>query len=126
LSFVLLLFFAFLSVLRGEKNSIPQTGFGLTGIYGSPVKNSNADRLVQTVLHSTGFETEFIKLSKRKIQGCIACMGCTDDNICSYLLTFFHATIILQREVLYIPAASAVSGRPTGRPYLNDTMPQGY
>jgi len=29
LSFILLLFFVFLSVLRGEKNSIPQTWFGL-------------------------------------------------------------------------------------------------
>ncbi|MDD4650061.1 MAG: hypothetical protein PHO79_08650, partial [Desulfoplanes sp.] len=32
LSFILLLFFVFLSVLRGEKNSIPQTWFGLTAI----------------------------------------------------------------------------------------------
>lgn len=52
------------------------------GISGSPVKNSNTDRLVQAVLHSTGLETEFIKLSKHKVQGCIACMGCIEDNIC--------------------------------------------
>ena len=52
------------------------------GISGSPIKNSNTDRLVQKVLNSTGLETEFIKLSEHKVQPCIACLGCTKDNIC--------------------------------------------
>ena len=52
------------------------------GISGSPVPNSNTDRLVQAVLHSTGLATEFIKLPQRNIRGCIACMGCVSDNIC--------------------------------------------
>lgn len=52
------------------------------GISGSPVKNSNTDRLVQAVLKFTGLETEFIKLSKCKVQPCIACLGCTADNVC--------------------------------------------
>lgn len=52
------------------------------GISGSPIKNSNTDRVVQAVLKNTGLETEFIKLSKRKVQPCIACLGCTKDNIC--------------------------------------------
>ncbi len=52
------------------------------GISGSPVKNSNTDRTVKEVLKSTGLETEFIKLSKRKVQPCIACLGCTKDNVC--------------------------------------------
>lgn len=52
------------------------------GISGSPVKNSNTDRVVQAVLQNTGLETEFIKLSKRKVQPCIACLGCTKDNVC--------------------------------------------
>lgn len=52
------------------------------GISGSPVKNSNTDRMVQAVLNHTGLETEFIKLSKCKVQPCIACLGCTKDNIC--------------------------------------------
>lgn len=52
------------------------------GISGSPIKNSNTDRLVQEVLKNTGLETEFIKLSKHKVQPCIACLGCTKDNIC--------------------------------------------
>lgn len=52
------------------------------GISGSPVKNSNTDRLIQEVLSSTGLATEFIKLSQHKVQPCIACLGCTKDNIC--------------------------------------------
>lgn len=52
------------------------------GISGSPIKNSNTDRLVQAVLANTGLETDFIKLSKRRVQPCIACLGCTKDNIC--------------------------------------------
>lgn len=52
------------------------------GISGSPIKQSNTDRMVQAVLANTGLETEFIKLSRRKVQPCIACLGCAGDNIC--------------------------------------------
>lgn len=44
------------------------------GISGSPVKNSNTDRLVKLVLDSTGLRSEFIKLSDCKIEPCNACM----------------------------------------------------
>ena len=54
----------------------------ILGISGSPIKNSNTDRLIQTVLDSSGLESEFIKLSKLKVQPCIACLGCKEDNIC--------------------------------------------
>lgn len=52
------------------------------GISGSPVKNSNTDRLVQAILKSTGLETEFVKLSQKRVQPCIACMACVKDNVC--------------------------------------------
>lgn len=52
------------------------------GFSGSPIKNSNTDRAVQAVLNHTGLETEFIKLSKLRVQPCIACLGCTKDNVC--------------------------------------------
>lgn len=52
------------------------------GISGSPVKNSNTDRLVKAVLESSGLPHEFIKLSRKKVRPCIACLGCTKDNIC--------------------------------------------
>jgi len=46
----------------------------ILGISGSPYKNSNTDRLVKLVLDSTGLKSEFIKLSKCKINPCDGCM----------------------------------------------------
>jgi len=46
----------------------------ILGISGSPVKNSNTDRLVKLVLNSTGLKSEFIKLSDCKIEPCYVCM----------------------------------------------------
>lgn len=54
----------------------------IIGISGSPIKNSNTDRLVQAVLDSSGLQSEFIKLSKLNVKPCIACLGCKKDNIC--------------------------------------------
>ncbi|SLM32069.1 Isf [Desulfamplus magnetovallimortis] len=54
----------------------------IVGISGSPIKNSNTDRLIQAVLESSGLESEFVKLSKLNVKPCIACLGCKDDNIC--------------------------------------------
>ena len=36
----------------------------IIGISGSPIKNSNTDRLVQSVLESSGLTSEFVKLSR--------------------------------------------------------------
>ena len=52
------------------------------GISGSPIKNSNTDRVIQSVLSNTNLSTEFVKLSKLRVQPCIACLGCTKDNVC--------------------------------------------
>ena len=52
------------------------------GISGSPVKNSNTDRLVQAILDATGLETEFVKLSRINVRPCFACKKCVPDNIC--------------------------------------------
>jgi multimeric flavodoxin WrbA len=54
----------------------------IIGISGSPIKNSNTDRLIQAVLNSSGLEAEFVKLSQTNIKPCIACLGCKTDNIC--------------------------------------------
>ena len=54
----------------------------ILGISGSPIKNSNTDRLVQAVLESSGLKSEFVKLSKINVRPCIACLGCKTDNIC--------------------------------------------
>ncbi len=52
------------------------------GISGSPVHNSNTDRMVQEILKHTGLETAFFKLSSCSVQPCRACLGCVKDNIC--------------------------------------------
>ncbi|MCX5873921.1 MAG: flavodoxin family protein [Deltaproteobacteria bacterium] len=52
------------------------------GISGSPIKNSNTDRLVKTVLNATEIESEFVKLCKINVRPCFACKKCVPDNIC--------------------------------------------
>jgi multimeric flavodoxin WrbA len=52
------------------------------GISGSPIRNSNTDRLIKTVLESTGLKTEFVKLSDIQVRPCVACLGCKADNVC--------------------------------------------
>jgi len=52
------------------------------GISGSPIENSNTDRLVRAVLHATRLEFEFVKLSRINIRPCLACKQCVPDNIC--------------------------------------------
>ncbi len=54
----------------------------ILGISGSPIKNSNTDRLIEAVLASSGLKSEFIKLSKSQVRPCIACLGCKKDNVC--------------------------------------------
>ena len=54
----------------------------ILGISGSPIKNSNTDRLVQAVLAASGLKAEFLKLSRINVRPCIACLGCKEDNVC--------------------------------------------
>lgn len=54
----------------------------IIGLSGSPIKNSNTDRLVQAILDSSGLSTEFVKLSKIQVRPCMACLGCKKDNVC--------------------------------------------
>ncbi len=54
----------------------------IIGISGSPVKNSNTDRIVRHILESSGLKAEFIKLSKLNVRPCRACKQCVEDNIC--------------------------------------------
>lgn len=54
----------------------------ILGISGSPIKNSNTDRLVQAVLNSSDLKSEFVKLSSLNVKPCMACLGCKKDNIC--------------------------------------------
>ncbi len=54
----------------------------ILGFSGSPIKNSNTDRLVKHFLESSGEEFEFIKLSDYNIKPCRACLACVKTNTC--------------------------------------------
>ncbi len=54
----------------------------IIGVSGSPIKDSNTDRLVRTILDATGRETEFVKLSRINVRPCLGCKKCVPDNIC--------------------------------------------
>ena len=70
---------------------------------GSPVKNSKTDRLVRAVLESSGLPHEFIKLSRLKVKPCIACLGCTEDNICKVKDNFSdHAEKVKKASAIFI------------------------
>ena len=43
------------------------------GISGSPVVDSNTDRVVRAILEASGLEPEFVKLSASHIGPCRAC-----------------------------------------------------
>ena len=52
------------------------------GVSGSPIENSNTDRVLKKALESTGLQTEFIKLKEYKVAPCLACLGCVKTNRC--------------------------------------------
>jgi multimeric flavodoxin WrbA len=56
----------------------------ILGISGSPRPESRSGsiKVLQKVLENTGCDYEIISLQGKKINGCIACMACADDNIC--------------------------------------------
>jgi multimeric flavodoxin WrbA len=54
----------------------------IIGVSGSPIKNSNTDRLMKAVLEASGLPHEFVKLSKINVRPCIACLGCKKNNVC--------------------------------------------
>ncbi|WP_419177060.1 hypothetical protein [Desulfosediminicola sp.] len=53
----------------------------LLGISGSPIPNSNADRLIEVALTISGLNTEIVKLPSIKVKSCITCLGCTNNII---------------------------------------------
>jgi multimeric flavodoxin WrbA len=56
----------------------------ILGIAGSTRKeeSSGVYQLVKTVLENTDCDYELVHLRDKKISGCIACLGCVEDNVC--------------------------------------------
>ncbi|MDQ7094585.1 flavodoxin family protein [Desulfosporosinus sp. PR] len=60
----------------------------IIGISGSPIPNSNTDRLIIQMLKSSGVDYEFVKLSHINVRPCRACKACVTDNLCKVLDDF--------------------------------------
>ncbi len=54
----------------------------ILGISGSPINNSNTDRLIKKILEMSDVPAEFVKLSDITVKPCFACKRCVYDNIC--------------------------------------------
>jgi multimeric flavodoxin WrbA len=55
----------------------------IIGISGSPISDSNTDRMVEAILERSGRETRFLKLSKVKFGSCRACAhNCATTAMC--------------------------------------------
>lgn len=56
----------------------------ILGIVGSTRKESESgvNVLVQTTLDATGLDYELVSLRGKTIGGCVACLGCVEDNLC--------------------------------------------
>ena len=54
----------------------------IIGISGSPIKNSNTDRAIKRLMDETGYQAEFVKLSKINVKPCYGCKRCVNDNVC--------------------------------------------
>ena len=77
------------------------------GISGSPRKSETTAGLVRTILNATGLETELISLHGKKINGCICCLGCVEDNVCKVqddYIPLMHK--VLEADAIVIGAAN--------------------
>jgi len=81
------------------------------GISGSPIKNSNTDRLVKAILDSTGLKTEFVKLSEINIKPCYACKKCVPDNICKVKDDFQELAVKIKKAKAIIIGAYTPYGQ---------------
>lgn len=85
----------------------------ILGIVGSTRKSniSGVHKLVQTVLENTDCAYDLITLKGKKISGCIACLGCVEDNVCKVQddLTEIRDQIV-QADAYVIGAPNYYSG----------------
>lgn len=54
----------------------------IIAISGSPIANSNTDRMLQKIIEASGLNGEFVKLSRLNVRPCFHCKKCVHDNIC--------------------------------------------
>jgi multimeric flavodoxin WrbA len=54
----------------------------IVAISGSPVKGGNLDKTVRAVAEASGLEYELVNLSRYRVNPCVACLKCVEDNHC--------------------------------------------
>ncbi len=54
----------------------------ILGISGSGRPDGITSEVVKEILHASGLEYEYISLSGKRINGCLGCLMCVEDNIC--------------------------------------------
>jgi Multimeric flavodoxin WrbA len=54
----------------------------IIAISGSPIPNSNTERMLKRILESSGLKGELVKLSHLNVRPCFHCKKCVYDNIC--------------------------------------------
>ncbi len=57
----------------------------ILGISGSArgQETSGVYKVVKTLLEATGLGYELVSLRGKNIGGCVACLGCVKDNVCT-------------------------------------------
>ena len=89
-------------------------GMKVLGISGSPIENSNTDRLVNAILDSTGVATEFVKLSRINVRPCYACKKCVPDNVCKAEDDFQALAVKIKRADALVLGAYTPYGQIDG------------
>ena len=89
----------------------------ILAISGSPrdPKTSNCYRLVERTAQATGLDYELVSLRGRKINGCIACLGCVHDNVC-----VINDSMVELREKI-LTADAYIIGAPNYYSAINGT-----
>lgn len=54
----------------------------IIAVSGSPIPNSNTDRMLKKIIEASGRPAEFVKLSQINVRPCLHCKKCVHDNIC--------------------------------------------
>lgn len=74
----------------------------ILGISGSPRKDGVTANAVKKILEESGMESEYISLSGKKLNGCISCLGCVENNKCVINDDFIEIAEAMERADIIV------------------------